>query len=790
MRLERAWQLSTYLTLAMSCACLGQAELAFFRWFPFFLFPVGLLLLTAYRVEGRWTLPVWVSNVLAVVIGTGAVAGVGVLYYLQRKGVSITEIPVPWPTALVPPVGPLLLLLLLIKLFRPKRLHDWQLLHTMAFLQVALACVLAGEAAFGLALLSYVTCGLWSLALFQVRAPEETDADGRVPWRWLGLGKAARWTLAALALGLVLFLLVPRQPDTLWDSSRLAAAVRQALETGNADDVDLNTTGTVRVNHEVAFEVTAYDVQGRPKTDLDAAQLWRSQILELYDQGRWLAFKQTVRLRGNWRLPVPPAGAHRPGTPPPVIGHTNTELPDLGPGQFRLTFQVNLKQAGGLVLAEPVVLGPGKLVHPYQSLRAADANYFDPLFFERDGTLFPLPIHPAARLVYRQVTRPPAPKTAGLSRPRSLTNRALLLNGWQDNGDPLLERIRDWTRDRLRDLAGKGRFGVTGRMVPGRDGKIPDRNHRDAARALAHYLARSGDYTYSLTVKREHPHTDPTWEFLRYGHTGYCKQFAGGLALMLRSVGIPARVVRGFRGAEHEGEGRYVVRQSHAHSWVEALVPGREEGGALCWLSLDPTPAEGAEEGESDSWSLFWQRTVQKVATYWRTFLVELNPETQQEAATDLWRAAAPGQRLAAAAGWVLDSYSGPFWSKPGFWILTPPLALLVYRLARRRRAGAGGTAGGHPAAGFYLHLLAILERRCRLRPGPAQTPREFGAAARQALSDLAAPAALAELPGRVVELFYQLRYGARPVPEAERRAIERQLDELDRLLAGPPLAA
>ena len=88
-------------------------------------------------------------------------------------------------------------------------------------------------------------------------------------------------------------------------------------------------------------------------------------------------------------------------------------------------------------------------------------------------------------------------------------------------------------------------------------------------------------------------------DFLRHTRHGACERFASALAMLLRTHGVPARVVKGYRGAEYEGDGNYLVRQSHAHAWVEALVPARGEGPLTFeWLSLDPTPdGEGPRSG-------------------------------------------------------------------------------------------------------------------------------------------------------------------------------------------------
>lgn len=76
---------------------------------------------------------------------------------------------------------------------------------------------------------------------------------------------------------------------------------------------------------------------------------------------------------------------------------------------------------------------------------------------------------------------------------------------------------------------------------------------------------------------------DALVEFLTTGRKGYCEQFSAAMAVMLRSVGVPARVAVGFTGGTADGDHR-AVSTSDAHAWVEAWFPG------YGWLIFDPTP--------------------------------------------------------------------------------------------------------------------------------------------------------------------------------------------------------
>src|SRR6185295_5058621 len=91
-------------------------------------------------------------------------------------------------------------------------------------------------------------------------------------------------------------------------------------------------------------------------------------------------------------------------------------------------------------------------------------------------------------------------------------------------------------------------------------------------------------YRYSLALKRQ-TSRPPLEEFLFVRRSGNCEYFAAAMAVMLRSEGIPSRVVAGFQQGEWNPYGRYfMVRLSDAHSWVEAYIDGRG------WVAFDPSP--------------------------------------------------------------------------------------------------------------------------------------------------------------------------------------------------------
>jgi protein-glutamine gamma-glutamyltransferase len=112
----------------------------------------------------------------------------------------------------------------------------------------------------------------------------------------------------------------------------------------------------------------------------------------------------------------------------------------------------------------------------------------------------------------------------------------------------------------------------------------------DAVKTIESYLQRR--YSYS-----ERPPSEqfPLAAFLFEDRIGYCQQFSGAMALMLRMAGIPARVAAGFSpGSYNKDSGEYRVRDLDAHSWVEVFFTG------IGWVPFDPTPSAAPAESQSN----------------------------------------------------------------------------------------------------------------------------------------------------------------------------------------------
>jgi transglutaminase-like putative cysteine protease len=738
MNLERVFRLSHFLTLALACAAYGYAVRPHLPEVGYGIVPVLLVLLLAYRIDGRRGLSFRMSAVFAIVIAAAAGLWMASVFTdpAQREQEAVQQV-----ARLLPYGGCVLLVLMLAKLFRPKRADDYLSLLAIAFILVALACTLDSDFLFGVLLAAYLVCAVWCLALFHVyRSAETPQPAAVVPGRAWGFWRCGRQMLLLTPLAVVGFLLTPRQAGSVADTPLLA---QNAYQTGVGEAVmDLNRSGSLHLDRSVAFEVAAEDAAGRPKLDLSAGQRWRGVALNYYEAGRW--FNQGVLVEPR-RAELPPRGRQPSGATP------RDELTDLGPEQYFLTFTFPQQAPRRVLLAEPVLLAEGE--------RRVNVAFFGrpgyrPAAYRLDMEVQRPAVTRGQTASYLQVTIPtPEPDLSSPLPPGSDVETTPLRDA------PALPGLRAWTDDLLDRLVRAGRLDEDDlRRQP--NGWLQFARHEKVARALEAYLAASGDYAYSLQFARSNLRIDPTLDFLCNVKQGHCERYAGALALMLRTQGVAARVVIGFRGAESQGDGRYLVRHSEAHSWVEILVP--REGGRWHWLTLDPTPGEDVAASGA-WWARWWHGVEENGGRMWSNFVLEYAAEQRQRLLREAW------QRVLAVG------------SDPRVWlsmIVVLCLALLV--LYRRRLVAPKPLA---MEATIYRRLLDIVARRWRLKPEPAQTPQEFAALVCEHLRSAAATAALAELPMRVARLYYRVRYAQQPLDRDEQAEIEQRLAELE---AGP----
>lgn len=269
--------------------------------------------------------------------------------------------------------------------------------------------------------------------------------------------------------------------------------------------------------------------------------------------------------------------------------------------------------------------------------------------------------------------------------------------------------------------------------------------------APAACVARTIDYLgrecrYSLTPGRFRSR-QPVAEFLFDRKRGYCEYFASAAALLLRLQGVRTRYVAGFSmDAAEKAGGHYVVRESDAHAWIEAWIPGRG------WVEADPTPA--------GDYAAVHAR---------RGGVVERGTEWLKAR----WAEAVIAMRTGEARR-LLDALSGPLAAA-----LVAVVAAVGWRAVRaRRRPSRERLAPPSPWNGDP-EMVAVVARLEALwtRHGCARPPHRPPLEHLRRLPPGRLPPALAAASEDVIATYYAARYGGRALSREAVRELSARLE-------------
>ncbi len=157
-------------------------------------------------------------------------------------------------------------------------------------------------------------------------------------------------------------------------------------------------------------------------------------------------------------------------------------------------------------------------------------------------------------------------------------------------------------------------------------------------------LRKFNEEEYYYTLEPPPLGSNPVDRFLFDTRSGFCEHYASAFAVMMRSVGIPSRVVLGYQGGEiNPLGGHLIVRQSDAHAWTEVWLEG------VGWQRVDPTAAVAPEridygasgaalEGLGDAWGLSapsellhrLSLSIDALNAKWNEWILGYGPENQQ----------------------------------------------------------------------------------------------------------------------------------------------------------------
>ncbi len=575
----------------------------------------------------------------------------------------------------------LVLFVMVVRLFSAYRDRDRYFLAVLAFLMVLAAAVLTVDSVFLLAFAGFMLTAVVTVMLMEMAhashqaTVSSKESRDKLAYRHMAfsLAGASPVLVVLILLGAgLIFFVLPRISGGYLSSY----APGREFSTGFSDHVQLGRIGQIQQSNSVVMHIQIDDDKSGA-FDLK----WRGITLNLFDGKTW-------------------------SNP-----HDKLIVPRLPDGAFALWQPEELARASRQVhpihyrvLMEPV---GSSVFFLAPTARLLQGNY-RMVSMDGGGAVFDMDAeHPVGS--YEASSVLVTPKPAALRQTGTDYPPEVLLNYLQL--PPLDARI-----PRLAET-------VTAAAT----------TNYDKAAAIEFYLRNN--FAYTLQLPRVLPH-DPLANFLFDRKRGHCEYFASSMAVMLRSLRIPSRVVNGFRTGEfNDLTSQYVVRASNAHSWVEVYFPG------YGWIEFDPTPAGPVAVHTG------WSRVMlyfDAMASFWREWVVNYDASHQQRVGQGvvgnsrrmLENLRAWGHRHyqamlnAARRTQHTVSKSPAPWSLSGVLVVT--LLLLaangrrILRMLERRRLAARPQKSPRAAATIWYQKMTRLLARQGWRKSPVQTPAEF----------------------------------------------------------------
>ena len=618
----------------------------------------------------------------------------------------------------------LIIFLSVVKLLQTKKDRDWVFLYLISFFEILLAAGLSFSPIFLVSLTLYLLCGLSTIIAFEIQKARRTitisethllvPPDSRIfkKARRGARRNAEAHRLPFVALALLMMIFVLALPLFLVAPRSGAAAITRggaALTNfiGFSESVTLGEIGDLKRDNAVVMRVRIEDAQ--PRRDLR----WRGVALDEFTGRGW---KKS-------------AAARHPTPQENVKGF----------------FQVGTTTALQRLTTQTIFLEPIE----------------SPVLFAA-----PRPVAIQGDFVNLRVDG------EGAIQVRRRESERIIYKALSDVSEPDAELLR---ADVRLDPAAFQRYeqlpaGLDPRIRARANAIVVNahaRNRYDEAKAIESGLQQ--DYAYSLSMRASGP--DPLADFLFNVKSGHCEYFSTAMAVMLRTRGIPSRVVNGFLPGEYnEAADAYTVRQSDAHSWVEVYFPETQT-----WVTFDPTPAAGRTEPVRSGIVGQLGKYAEALELLWFQYVVGYDKQEQRSLATSvhnyLFDYRHSLTQLVATVRQQISSHSQAI----ALALFSVVGGLVVFVLGRRvwRFGWRGLTRSKRHAKAdasavvFYERLLQLLARR-GVKREPNLTPLEFA-------GGLDLQPALA-----ITRAYNRVRFGGQQLSDSEAREIERALRELE----------
>lgn len=516
----------------------------------------------------------------------------------------------------------------------------------------------------------------------------------------------------SLAIGMLIFPVLPRARTLSYQPTQFT----QESVTGFSDEVVLGEMGEIQTDNRVALRVFV------PQPYSSRVQRWRGATLE-----SWSHKEQGWNNQLNW--------ATRTNNPGQWIHFQGRNIDSSK--TFSSALKVHVSSIGRPVLFIPEFNGRSP------EFTVAARGSFDKLGFNANSWTGALDDDYSFRTYEYQLqilTEEEAAERGIVGRvwnqdiPRDLQAPSLSIEGIPMD---FIEKLEDRAAE----------------LISAYDD--PDADPEKLARDLELALMTSQDYTLNYT--KETGARDLA-DFVFNQKAGHCEYFATTLALMLRAKGIPARLVTGFRGGRENFFGDYrIIRQSDAHSWVEAYI---EDKG---WITLDPTPSSSDSTNSLMLNIGFVVDIYDYIQLQWNRYVLDYSKDDQQDLLAmvthGLWYFSVPVMAFQIMLRNLQNLIAGILFLVFLIWLIreiapeiSPYLQAWSLRLPSVNLLG-WGMGRCHLATRCFLKVEREFQKR-GLRRDPGQTPRNY----LETLGRSSPP--LAGEVQRFLSLYYAARFG------------------------------
>jgi transglutaminase-like putative cysteine protease len=469
----------------------------------------------------------------------------------------------------------LVLFAVVIRTFSLRRDRDYVMLAVLSFLMVLASAVLTVDSIFLFFFAGFMLLAVATFILMEMRRSARASTFLAQHSRDDFEHRHLAYSLARLVPGLAamilvgaaaVFFLLPR--ISVGYLGRYSSGTD--LSTGFSDRVQLGRIGQIQQSNAVVMHI---QIDGDKNGEHELH--WRGVSLANFDGRNWSNPPQQYvlppQVDGSFSVPPFTQGL---SNPPPVLNRSAT----LAPSRY-----IHYR-----VLLEPIATNIFFLAPWARRVKGA----YRGLSMDAGGAIYDLDVQRPVSIYEAE---------SDISRPLPAQLRAAN-SSLPDFARPYLQLPK--VDSRIPQLAAQI--------------AAPASNNYDKASAIELYLRTH--YAYTLQLPR-YSVSDPLANFLFERKQGHCEYFASSMAVMLRTLQIPARIVNGFRSDEfNDVTGNYVVRAKNAHSWVEAYFPG------YGWITFDPTPGGAIATPEG------WERAMlyfDAAESFWREWVVSYDSSHQ-----------------------------------------------------------------------------------------------------------------------------------------------------------------